>query len=449
MLHHFIRIMILMVVPCFCTAQDYEVADVQCTFSNSGSKSEDLITATLKRPAGFKGVPMFADDRSGLKDLNPHCLISKDITDMDERTYQLRINDFTQCGVLKRNGFVHVRIWFPQFPGVVMQSDQELIIMCKPPEPTVIGNKAAGFAGSFPHGARVSGIVEEMPNRLEYEVALYKEAPPIARVSGTNNPVSSSNDPASLLADNDQAVDQAVPLGTKLQLRARISQSVWKYVKLMEVTVSPDPENPLATGSVSLVHNGCRNRELATIIPHQPAKYRDRPNEVFLDFEAFLLSSMKEKATLWIHSQIKACIDMADCTPDFCVDLYEPSGHGRKRRQIESATESTANTTTVNGPMMQRAGNSTAASEFKRFKENIEYTVIMPGQVNKKVGLLIDLTSQCRGALLISSFFVFMITLCCSISCLIALRVHNEKKLRHRQFTSGFNTGYAGRATVQ
>lgn len=80
-----------------------------------------------------------------------------------------------------------------------------------------------------------------MPNRLEYEVALYKEAPPIARVSGTNNPVSSSNDPASLLADNDQAVDQAVPLGTKLQLRARISQSVWKYVKLMEVTVSPDP----------------------------------------------------------------------------------------------------------------------------------------------------------------------------------------------------------------
>lgn len=46
-------------------------------------------------------------------------------------------------------GFVHVRIWFPQFPGVVMQSDQELIIMCKPPEPTIIENKAAGFAGSL------------------------------------------------------------------------------------------------------------------------------------------------------------------------------------------------------------------------------------------------------------------------------------------------------------
>lgn len=46
-------------------------------------------------------------------------------------------------------GFVHVRVWFPQFPGVVMQSDQELIIMCKPPEPTIIENKAAGFAGSL------------------------------------------------------------------------------------------------------------------------------------------------------------------------------------------------------------------------------------------------------------------------------------------------------------
>lgn len=36
----------------------------------------------------------------------------------------------------------------------------------------------------------------------------------------------------------------------------------------------------------------------------QPARYRDRSNEVFLDFEAFLLSSMRERSTLWIHSQV-------------------------------------------------------------------------------------------------------------------------------------------------
>jgi hypothetical protein len=34
-----------------------------------------------------------------------------------------------------------------------------------------------------PHGARVSGVVEETPGRLEYEVALYKEAPPVTRHS--------------------------------------------------------------------------------------------------------------------------------------------------------------------------------------------------------------------------------------------------------------------------
>lgn len=94
-----------------------------------------------------------------------------------------------------------------------------------------------------PHGARVSGVVEETPGRLEYEVALYKEAPPIGRINGNlagghshNKNLTSS----AMVNNNEVPVDQAVPIGTKLQLRARISlQSVWKYVKLMEVTVSP------------------------------------------------------------------------------------------------------------------------------------------------------------------------------------------------------------------
>lgn len=60
-------------------------------------------------------------------------------------------------------------------------------------------------------------------------------------------------------------------------------------------------------------NHSCRNRDFASIIPHQPARYRDRQNEVFLDFEAFLLSTMRERSTLWIHSQIKACMDAADC----------------------------------------------------------------------------------------------------------------------------------------
>lgn len=63
------------------------------------------------------------------------------------------------------------------------------------------------FFDCSPHGARVSGVVEETPGRLEYEVALYKEAP--TRLSNLTN--------------SELPVDQAVPIGTKLQLRARIN----------------------------------------------------------------------------------------------------------------------------------------------------------------------------------------------------------------------------------
>lgn len=93
-----------------------------------------------------------------------------------------------------------------------------------------------------PHGARVSGVVEETPGRLEYEVALYKEAPPTGRISGNLAALNAhlkNQTKQAALTQSELPVDQAVPIGTKLQLRARISsQSVWKYVKLMEVTVS-------------------------------------------------------------------------------------------------------------------------------------------------------------------------------------------------------------------
>jgi len=66
-----------------------------------------------------------------------------------------------------------------------------------------------------PHGARVSGVVEETPGHLEYEVALYKEAPARINSNGTS----------------ELPVDQAVPIGTKLQLRARINPDSGWYLK--------------------------------------------------------------------------------------------------------------------------------------------------------------------------------------------------------------------------
>ena len=58
-----------------------------------------------------------------------------------------------------------------------------------------------------PPAARVSGVVEESPGTLEYEVALFREA-------------SKGGDEQS---ENEVPVDQAVAIGTKLQLRATIN----------------------------------------------------------------------------------------------------------------------------------------------------------------------------------------------------------------------------------
>ncbi|RZF48243.1 hypothetical protein LSTR_LSTR006210 [Laodelphax striatellus] len=423
------------------TAQDYDVSEIQCTFTNEGRAGKglvgtrDSISAKLRKPEGFKGSPLFADDRAvdPLTDLT--CQIRPDTSDPTHHTYNLLVNDFTRCGVLKRNGFVHVRVWFPQFPGVVMMSDQELIIMCKPPEPTIIENKAAGFAGSFPHGARVSGVVEETPGRLEYEVALYKEAP--ARINNSSN--------------SELPVDQAVPIGTKLQLRARINpHSAWKFVKLMEVTVSPDPDDAHVAGSVSLVKQGCRNRDFVTIIPHQPARYRDRQNEVFLDFEAFLLSSMRERSTLWIHSQIKACMDAVDCQPEYCLDLFEPSGHGKRRRRHVSDQFI---------PSSYNASHYSAhEKQYTKFKENIEYTVLMPGDLYHRTAAMENscstflVISGALGCLLFCSAFI-MCYLACRLQGVLATqrrRTGIDNLVRdHSRKHSLASTGYTGRPTLQ
>ncbi|XP_012271709.1 uncharacterized protein LOC105695055 isoform X1 [Orussus abietinus] len=419
-------------------AQDYEVSDIQC--SGAGSAA-DLLTAKIKRPVGFKGAPLFADDRSANPLVDIHCQIRPDSNDPQEDNYFLKVTDFSRCGVLKRNGFVHLRIWFPAFPGVVMLADQELIMMCRPPEPTLLRHKAAGFAGTFPHGARVSGVVEETPGRLEYEVALYREA------AGNTSEASSGS----------QTVDQAVPIGTKLQLRARISaESAWGYIKLLEVTVSPDPDQPHASGSVVLVKDGCRNRDFASIIPHQPARYRERKNEVFLDFEAFLLSSMRERSTLWIHSQIKACMEPQDCQPDFCLDLFEPSGHGKKKRDAEYVDSDPEEVTPEAQALIQRYNDSTP---FTKFKENIEYTVMMPGDMYDKVAA--GLESSCGSFLYVATGLGGLLVLSAFIMCYLASRLHRVTSTmpqnrsiddlvreRARKYCE-VAPGYTGRSTVQ
>lgn len=254
-------------------------------------------------------------------------------------------------------------------------------------------------------------MVEESPGRLEYEVALYKEALPNTRINGATT-TSSSINKDQVPQTNELPIDQAVQIGTKLQLRARISQqSVWRYVKLIEVTVSPDPDKPNAHGAVWLIRNGCRNRDFTSIIPHQPARYRDRPNEVFLDFEAFLLSSMTERATLWIHSQIKACMEAADCSPDFCMDLYESSGHGRKRRNLQSRINETKSEKI---DLINEKEN-----EFTKFTENLKYTVVMPKEIDTSDSS--HNPNNCRNTVFVTvSFTIVLLT---GVICLVSVIV--------------------------
>lgn len=79
------------------------VSDIQCSFSSQGSTVADSITAVLKKPAGFKGSPLFADDRTVNPNNDRKCSIEPDHNDPNEQTYNLKILDFSKCGVLKRN----------------------------------------------------------------------------------------------------------------------------------------------------------------------------------------------------------------------------------------------------------------------------------------------------------------------------------------------------------
>lgn len=103
--------------------------------------------AILTKPEDFLGDPIFADDR-GINPLTDKICSIKH-KEKSKNEYELYITDLEKCGVLVKNGFINVRVWFPKLPGVVMMSDQEVIIMCKPPERVVTQNKAAGFAGAL------------------------------------------------------------------------------------------------------------------------------------------------------------------------------------------------------------------------------------------------------------------------------------------------------------
>lgn len=148
---------------------------------------------------------------------------------------------------------------------------------------------------------------------------------------------------------------------------------------------------------------------------------------------------MKERSTLWIHSQIKACMELTDCQPDFCLDLFEPSGHGRKKREI---AEYNFNNKTNN-----------LNKHFAKIAENLEYTVLMPGDYYRKS---VPIEHSCNTFLLISATLGSLLLFSAIIMCWLANKLHIT--LLNANLTNSKNlddlvryseSSYTGRATTQ
>ena len=288
------------------TGQDYSVTDIDCQY---GGQAEDgIISAKLRKPEGFQGVPIFADDRAIDPETSEVCSIQRSKEDVTGLVYNLNVTDFSSCGVVLRNGFVSLRIWFPKLRHVVMMSDQEVIIMCKPPQSVTL-TTTGNSVDIFPSRSRVSGEVAAKSGPLVYEVALYREVD------------KSESD------DRNIEEVEAVPIGARLQLRASIdTSSVWQHVRLRSVVLSPDSNDPQAPGSVTLVRDGCRVEEFASIVPRQPWMKENSSSEVRLEFEAVLLDvSRRGQGRLWVHVKSVACTTKDECRVADCG--------GRKRRR--------------------------------------------------------------------------------------------------------------------
>ena len=292
-------------------SQDYSVTDINCQYG--GNAENGLISAKLSKPEGFQGVPIFADDRAIDPETSEVCSIRRIEGDTSGLEYHLNVTDFSSCGVVLRNGFVSLRIWFPKLRHVVMMSDQEVIIMCKPPQSITL-SMVDTSVDIFPSRSRVSGEVAAKSGPLVYEVALYREVDVAKSKDGEGN--------------IEEA--EAVPIGARLQLRASIdTSSVWQHVRLQSVVLSPDSSNPKAPGSVTLVRDGCRVEEFASIVPRQPWLKENSSAEVRLEFEAVLLDvSRRGEGRLWVHVKSVACTTKAECRAAEC------GGRKKKRRSI-------------------------------------------------------------------------------------------------------------------
>lgn len=121
--------------------------------------------------------------------------------------------------------------------------DQEVILVCKPPELTVLSTKATEISSTSYESiinklngllfylpieknrlgqARVSGVVEESSLKLEYQVAIYRHSDEI-QYPQTRPLIPPTSTIAPAASPYLVPLEEAVPIGTRLQLRANIN----------------------------------------------------------------------------------------------------------------------------------------------------------------------------------------------------------------------------------
>lgn len=116
-------------------------------------------------------------------------------------------------------------------------------------------------------------------------------------------------------------------------------------------------------------------------------------------------------------------MEAVDCQPDFCLDLFEPSGHGRRRRNL--ADNSTYERENERGHEHDRVTNTTI--DFTKFKENIEYSVLLPGEFDHLKGF--QDPDQCKNFVLISGLLALLLTLSTILVCRLATKRPTHTKI--------------------
>lgn len=105
-------------------------------------------------------------------------------------------------------------------------------------------------------------------------------------------------------------------------------------------------------------------------------------------------------------------MDAADCQPDFCLD-FDPNGGNSKSKYYCCSffmTHSLYNFTSTGHGRKRREIEDRNATEYTKFKENLEYTVIMPGEFNKEMKFY-DSAEQCKNFVMISGLLAGLLAL--------------------------------------